>query len=56
MFKMLKVLRILKYFSSINFYVSKNVHIITVYTAVNEDVKNLLQKALKFVKPIGSWE
>lgn len=56
MFKILKVLRILKYFSRINFYVSRNVHIITVYRAVNEDVKNLLQKALEFVKPTRSWD
>lgn len=40
-FKILEALRILKCFSSINFYVSKNVHIITVYRDVNEDIKML---------------
>lgn len=38
---MLEVLGILKYFSSINFYVSKNVHIVTVYRDVNEAIKIL---------------
>lgn len=40
-FEMLEALRILKYFSSINFYVSKNVHIKTVYRDVNEGIKIL---------------
>lgn len=39
MFKMLEILRILKYISSMNFYVSRNVHLITVYRDVNEDTK-----------------